>query len=205
VFQDGSEAGISSASWRRRQFAPRSRAAVGVRRAVSLTGHRRRRSGGGPHLRGRPSAAGLSATDADTAAPRDRSRGADTTARPPLPFQQFQALCTLFSKFFSPFPRGTCSLSVSRSCLALDGIYHPLGAALASNSTRRESDAGARRRAAHTGLSPSLAPRSMGVSRPPARGVRPLDYNSTDRRGGHADFQFELASHFTRRYCGNPG
>ncbi len=32
---------------------------------------------------------------------------------PPLPFQQFQALFTLFSKFFSSFPRGTCSLSVS--------------------------------------------------------------------------------------------
>jgi hypothetical protein len=32
---------------------------------------------------------------------------------PPLPFQQFQVLFTLFSKFFASFPRGTCSLSVS--------------------------------------------------------------------------------------------
>ena len=30
-----------------------------------------------------------------------------------LPFQQFQALLTLFSKSFSPFPHGTCLLSVS--------------------------------------------------------------------------------------------
>ena len=30
-----------------------------------------------------------------------------------LPFQQFQVLLTLFSKFFSSFPHGTCSLSVS--------------------------------------------------------------------------------------------
>jgi len=42
-----------------------------------------------------------------------------------LPFRQFQALLTLFSEFFSPFPRGTCLLSVSRIYLALDEIYHP--------------------------------------------------------------------------------
>ncbi|KAK4412017.1 protein TAR1 [Sesamum alatum] len=43
----------------------------------------------------------------------------------PLPSRQFQALLTLFSKSFSSFPRGTCSLSVSRPYLALDGIYRP--------------------------------------------------------------------------------
>ena len=42
-----------------------------------------------------------------------------------LPFQQFQALLTLFSKSFSSFPHGTCSLSVSNLYLAVDGIYHP--------------------------------------------------------------------------------
>ena len=56
-----------------------------------------------------------------------------------LPFQQFQALLTLFSKFFSSFPHGTCSLSVSCAYLALDGIYHPLSAALPSNTTRRQA------------------------------------------------------------------
>jgi len=39
--------------------------------------------------------------------------------------QQFQALLTLFSKFFASFPHGTCALSVFRLYLALDGIYHP--------------------------------------------------------------------------------
>ena len=43
-------------------------------------------------------------------------------------FSNFRYSFTLFSKFFSSFPHGTCSLSVSHPYLALDGIYHPLGA-----------------------------------------------------------------------------
>ena len=35
-----------------------------------------------------------------------------------LPFQQFQALLTLFSKSFSSFPHGTCLLTVSNPYLA---------------------------------------------------------------------------------------
>ena len=42
---------------------------------------------------------------------------------------------TFFSKFFSSFPHGTCSLSVSSKYLALDGIYHPFSAAVPSNTT----------------------------------------------------------------------
>ena len=45
-----------------------------------------------------------------------------------LPFQRFQALLTLFSKSFSPFPHGTCMLSVSSLYLALDENYHLLNA-----------------------------------------------------------------------------
>ncbi|KAG9438844.1 hypothetical protein H6P81_021249 [Aristolochia fimbriata] len=37
--------------------------------------------------------------------------------------RQFQALFDSFSKSFSSFPHGTCSLSVSRRYLAFDGIY----------------------------------------------------------------------------------
>ena len=54
-----------------------------------------------------------------------------------LPFQQFQALLTLFSKSFSPFPHGTCLLSVSNKYLALDEIYHPLCAPVPRNVTLR--------------------------------------------------------------------
>ncbi|XBJ14944.1 hypothetical protein VPH35_006935 [Triticum aestivum] len=43
---------------------------------------------------------------------------------------------TLFSKSFSSFPRGTCSLSVSRLYLALDGVYRPIWAAFPNNPTR---------------------------------------------------------------------
>ena len=42
---------------------------------------------------------------------------------------------TLFSKFFSSFPHGTCSLSVSWQYLALDEIYHPFWAAFPNNPT----------------------------------------------------------------------
>ena len=58
-----------------------------------------------------------------------------------LPLDGFTYSWTLSSKFFSTFPHGTCSLSVSRSYLALDGVYHPLWAALSSNPTlgRRSS------------------------------------------------------------------
>ena len=54
-----------------------------------------------------------------------------------FPFNNFMYSLTLFSKFFSSFPHGTCSLSVSHQYLALDGIYHPLWAAIPNNSTRR--------------------------------------------------------------------
>ena len=55
-----------------------------------------------------------------------------------LPFQQFQALLTLFSKSFSPFPHGTCLLSVSSHYLALDEIYHQLCAPIPRNVTLRK-------------------------------------------------------------------
>jgi len=54
-----------------------------------------------------------------------------------FPFSNFKHSLTLFSKFFASFPHGTCSLSVSRQYLALDGIYHPLQAAIPSNPTRQ--------------------------------------------------------------------
>ena len=52
-----------------------------------------------------------------------------------LPFQQFQALLTLFPKSFSPFPHGTCFLSVSNQYLASDESYHPLCAPIPRNVT----------------------------------------------------------------------
>ena len=54
-----------------------------------------------------------------------------------FPLSNFKYFLTLFSKFFSSFPHGTCSLSVSRQYLALDEIYHPFSAAIPNNTTRR--------------------------------------------------------------------
>ena len=54
----------------------------------------------------------------------------------PFPVNSFKYFLTLFSKFFSSFPHGTCSLSVSRQYLALEELYLPFRAALPSNSTR---------------------------------------------------------------------
>ena len=60
---------------------------------------------------------------------------ADATDFKRFPFSNFTYCLTLFPKFFSSFPHGTCSLSVSRQYLALDWIYHPFWAAFPNNST----------------------------------------------------------------------
>ncbi|KAI4967996.1 hypothetical protein ZWY2020_006721 [Hordeum vulgare] len=61
-------------------------------------------------------------------------RGA-SPARIRFPPDKFKQSLTLFSKSFSYFPRGTCSLSVSRLYLALDGVYRPIWAAFPNNPT----------------------------------------------------------------------
>ena len=86
-----------------------------------------------------------------------------------FPPDNFKHSLTLFSKSFSSFPRGTCSLSVSRQYLALDGIYRPLRAAFPNNPTRRQRLV-VRQGPGTTGLSPSLAPLSRGLGPgPPQR------------------------------------
>ena len=68
--------------------------------------------------------------------PKGRSRmPAGTTDLNRFPFSNFKYFLTLFSKFFSSFPHGTCSLSVSHRYLALEGIYLPIRAAFPSNPT----------------------------------------------------------------------
>ena len=55
-----------------------------------------------------------------------------------FPPSNFKHSLTLFSKSFSPFPHGTCLLSVSHPYLALDGIYHPFRVAFPNNPTHRQ-------------------------------------------------------------------
>ena len=95
-----------------------------------------------------------------------------------FPFSNFRYSLTLFSKFFASFPHGTCSLSVSHQYLALDGIYHPLWAAIPSNSTRRWGMLRLKGKA-WTGVSPSLPPCSNGLI--PTFAPSPnLDHNSNN-------------------------
>ena len=111
-----------------------------------------------------------------------------------FPFSNFRYSLTLFSKFFASFPHGTCTLSVSHQYLALDGIYHPLRAAIPNNSTRWLATHSARR----TGVSPSLLPFSKGLG--PANNVtvyRP-------QFGAKAQIHILSSSRFSRPYWGNP-
>uniref|UniRef100_A0ACD5VSS7 Uncharacterized protein n=1 Tax=Avena sativa TaxID=4498 RepID=A0ACD5VSS7_AVESA len=69
-----------------------------------------------------------------------KSHSADSRDASPAPIRlppgNFKHSLTLFSKSFSSFPHGTCSLSVSRLYLALDGVYRPIWAAFPNNPTR---------------------------------------------------------------------
>ncbi|KAL0313437.1 UNVERIFIED_CONTAM: protein TAR1 [Sesamum radiatum] len=113
----------------------------------------------------------------------------------PLPSQQFQALFDSIFKVFSSFPRGTCSLSVSRPYLALDGIYRPIGAAFPNNPTRRQRLV-VRQGPGTTGLSPSPAPLSRGLG--PGPPLRTL-LQTTIRTAKPPDSQVGY-SRFARRY-----
>src|SRR5258706_3954826 len=87
----------------------------------------------------------------------------------PLPVNNFKYYLTLFPKCFSSFPHGTCSLSVSRQYLALDGIYHPFRAAFPNNSTRRECITEQRESVPYTGFSPSMTLHSRRLMHGPSR------------------------------------
>ena len=94
-----------------------------------------------------------------------------------LTSQRFQILLTLFSKSFSPFPHGTCSLSVSNRYLALEENYLPISAPIPKYATlwkrtvRKDSWC-------QTGLSPSLMLHSKKTYIRLPTGTASKDYNS---------------------------
>ena len=75
-------------------------------------------------------------------------------SRDRFPFNNFTCYLTPFSRCFSSFPHGTCSLSVSCQYLAFDGIYHPFE--LHSQATRLVDTLVLRAPRTQTGLSPSV-------------------------------------------------
>ena len=116
-----------------------------------------------------------------------------------FPFNNFRYFLTLFSKFFSSFLHSTCSLSVSRLYLALDGIYHPLG--LQSQAIRLVGCAPYAKIQSHsTGLSPSMVHDSTWIMPCFSLVTTPIDYNSLQ----NAEIFKLSSSRFTRRYWGNP-
>ena len=114
----------------------------------------------------------------------------DATDFKRFPFNNFTYCLTLFSKFFSSFPHGTCSLSVSRQYLALDRIYHPFRAAFPNNTTRRERITKAPVICAKDGILTLYdAPFQETCARSSAEDAS-LNYNSDGQRP--PDFKFEL-------------
>ncbi|CAN7092757.1 unnamed protein product, partial [Brassica rapa subsp. narinosa] len=109
-----------------------------------------------------------------------------------FPPDNFKHSLTLFSKSFSSLPRGTCSLSVSRPYLALDGIYRPIGAAFPNNPTRRQRLM-VRQGPGTTGLSHSLAPLSRELG--PGPSLRTL-LQTTIRTPKTSNFQAGLFPSF---------
>ena len=118
-----------------------------------------------------------------------------------FPFDGFTYFLTLFSKFFSSFPHGTCSLSVSRRYLALDGVYHPFWAAFPNNPTLRKHIVSGRG-PPQTGLSPSVTCCSKQLRR--ARSAEKALLEITTRRCRATEISNLSSSRFTRRYWGNP-
>ena len=87
---------------------------------------------GGDRPRGGPRESARHATDGATPTPEPDEGPFGCMRFPP---NGFAVSLTLFPKCFSPFPHGTCSLSVLCPCSALDGVYHPLWAAISNNPT----------------------------------------------------------------------
>jgi hypothetical protein len=105
-----------------------------------------------------------------------------------FPPSNFKHSLTLFSKSFSSFPRGTCSLSVSCPYLALDGIYHPLRAAFPNSSTRRLRLV-EQQGPDSTGLSPSPTSLSRELGSGP---LQRTNLQTTTRGAKRPDFQAGL-------------
>ena len=142
-------------------------------------------------------------THPDSATPRPAARKRTTiwvrpnTASLRFHFSNFRYSFTLFSKCFSSFPHGTCSLSVSCPYLALDEIYHPFWAAFPNNPTLRKRPVEHRKLAARYGiltLSDASFQRTWTASYPESAS---LNYNSPRSPLEISNLSY---SRFTRRY-----
>ena len=104
-------------------------------------------------------------------------------------FSTISSLLTLFSKFFSPFLRSTCSLSVSHKYLALEEVYLPFRAAIPNNPTLRKPSL-APRRGRLRGFHPLWRPVPRNLCRARSPPKTSLDYNSTTSCHGFSLWAF---------------
>ena len=116
-----------------------------------------------------------------------------------LPSQRFHALLTLFPKSFSPFPHGTCLLSVSSRYLALDENYHPFSAPIPKYATLNSAPNATRSGRRNTGFSPSMMLSSKKTYARLVTGNTYQDYNS---RVKPRIYKLSF-SRFIRHYLGN--
>ena len=102
--------------------------------------------------------------------------------------ERSHGLVTLSPECFSTFPHGTCALSVSCRCLALDGVYHPpLGCITKQPDSRRPGS--------------GLAPRPHGPDTRSGRAAASFERTSAPGLGRDPDF---LTPHLPRARRG-PG
>ena len=114
----------------------------------------------------------------------------------------FTYCLTLFSKCFSSFPHGTCSLSVSRLYLALDGFYHPFRSAFPNKPTLGVCLVTNRVSQCNRVITFCDVSFQRVLARPCLFLITPL--HSTTRPRLLRAISNVSWFHFTRRYCGNP-
>ena len=100
-----------------------------------------------------------------------------------LPSQRFHALFDSLSKVLFIFP-SRYLFTIGLVPVALDGVYHPLWAAIPNNPTLRRGLVSHSQSLPRTGLSPSLARLSSATSGGRCREGPSPDYNSPMQRTG---------------------
>ena len=116
-----------------------------------------------------------------------------------LVIQWLQARLTLFSKYFSSFPHGTCSLSVSRRYLALDEIYHLIYAPVPGNATPRFRTVRSARRVLNRAFTVHCTSFQENYTR------RPAGHGSREYNAKHEALLLVVSSSFfIRHYLKNP-
>jgi len=176
-----------------------------------------RRAGGSPAVRHRRAAVDDGAPDPVRAAPRrppPTGRVACACDRAPnglrfrsFPSRRFRALLTPFSGSFSSFPRGTCTLSAFRTCLALDGSYRPrLGCVPGQpDSSKAQTDSPAFRQDPATAKTPGGGVLLPDVGSPPSSPAGGTPRRASERTARAPRARGNLEQDSRLLWCSFPG